>query len=215
MLTVLFIVLAIGYIQKLCQVIAQEKYFLTGDELLFLCGFAAYIPIHVAFRRLILIHVFGHELTHAVMAILSGGKVREIYVSGRKGGFTTFTKGNALVYLAPYFLPLYAILLTVLLKLSKSEYRKIFLVLIGFSISFHILMTIYSIKQGQSDLKEQGVIYSLGLILMMNSMILGALLGLLFSSVNIYGYMWGGLTNSYWLIVEAWKWTGNIINGNV
>jgi hypothetical protein len=213
--TIIFAIMTFCYAKELIKIVEAERYYSMGAGVWFLSGLVAYIPIHLVFKRLIILHVFGHELTHALWAILSGGKVKEIYVSGRNGGFTTFTKGNTFVYLAPYFFPLYTIILTIIMKLAKSSYNEIFLFLIGLSISFHILLTIYSISKGQSDLKSQGVIFSLAFIAMMNCIVIGTLLCIIFTDVKLLDFLWGGLANMPKLIADTWLWTEEMAKGNV
>lgn len=155
---------------------AAGREFTQGRLLWFTVGAVAYLPVHILFRRLIIVHVFGHELTHALWSMLFGGKVREIYVSGREGGYTTYTKGNFLVSLAPYFFPLYALVFLGLYKVVEDRYKAPLLFLIGFSAAFHVLLTLHSIRVGQADLRETGMVFSLAFIYLMNCVVLGFLL---------------------------------------
>ena len=55
------------------------------------------------------IYVFGHELTHALWTWLFGGQVKKMKVSS-SGGHVIISKTNFLIALAPYFFPLYAVI---------------------------------------------------------------------------------------------------------
>lgn len=170
------LVLTLGTIQSLSSVLKESGYFINGQSRYFTLGFLLYFPLHIIFRRFIIIHIFGHELTHAIWAALFGGKVQEIYASQSNGGFTVYTKENFLVLLAPYFFPLYALVFLFLFHVSKSPYDNFFLMFTGVSISFHIVLTLWSIRLGQSDIKRVGVIFSLCFILMMNVLIIGMII---------------------------------------
>ena len=55
------------------------------------------------------VYVFGHELTHALWTWLMGGRVKQFKATS-KGGHVIVTKTNFLIALAPYFFPVYAVL---------------------------------------------------------------------------------------------------------
>ena len=55
------------------------------------------------------IYVLGHELTHALWTWLFGGKVKKMKVSS-SGGHVVISKTNFFIALAPYFFPLYAVI---------------------------------------------------------------------------------------------------------
>src|ERR1700681_420898 len=74
----------------------------------FFAGVGTYFAFQWAFFRPIRTYVFGHELTHALAAWMTGGKVKHFHVS-KKGGSVTVTKTNFFVALAPYIIPLYAL----------------------------------------------------------------------------------------------------------
>jgi hypothetical protein len=210
-LLLIFAILSISYTEELLLILRQKQFLLYGEARWLLIGAGIYIPIHIIFRRLILLHVFGHEITHAIWSMMFGGKIKEIYVSGQSGGFTTFTKGNILVYIAPYFFPLYTIILTLVYLLAKEAYKEIFLVLIGLSIAFHLLLTLYSIRKGQSDIKQVGVIFSLVFIYLMNCLVLGTILCVIFKDLSTLDYLSGGLANVPCTLKVIREWTEGLL----
>ncbi len=128
--------------------------------IVFLSGFVLYLIIHFAFYKPILTHVLAHELTHALAALLMGGKVTAVHAT-TTGGSTMVNKSSVLISLAPYVFPFYTAV-TVGLYLIAAEPFKIYLVgMIGFTYAFHIALTVYSLSHPQSDLKESGVAFSL------------------------------------------------------
>ena len=172
-----FAIAGVGYSSALWHVLdhPREVWF-SGTYLYIIIGFAVYLPVHFLFHRLIVLHVFGHELTHVLWSMLFGGKMHEMYVSREEGGYAKYSRGNFLVTLAPYFFPLYAIFFMVLHLIVAERFRPYIDGLLGFSICFHIMLTLYAIRRGQTDLQRSGVIFSLAFVYMMNCIILGAIL---------------------------------------
>ncbi len=72
-------------------------------------GAACWLTVFLLLPKPMLVYVFGHELTHAVWTWLCGGRVKRFKASA-SGGHVILTKSNFLIALAPYFFPLYAVL---------------------------------------------------------------------------------------------------------
>ncbi|MCK5582281.1 MAG: M50 family metallopeptidase [Elusimicrobiales bacterium] len=128
----------------------------------FTIGFIIYIPFHFYSKHSSYLYVLAHELTHAVAAILNGIKIKKISV-GKNNGYVTLSRDNIFISLAPYFIPFYAIILGAIYFVAGefadlSRYRMIFVALIGFFTSFHIVNAIEITFFGplQSDLKKAG-----------------------------------------------------------
>src|SRR3990172_2925734 len=79
----------------------------------FFAGGLTYLTVHLLFKKPVLTYVIGHELTHALFALLFGGSVKAFRASNR-GGRVTLTKSNFIITLAPYFFPLYTALALIL-----------------------------------------------------------------------------------------------------
>ncbi|MBK8574781.1 MAG: hypothetical protein IPN90_03555 [Elusimicrobia bacterium] len=50
-----------------------------------LAGALAYLLLYFVFRKPMTVYVFGHELTHAAAALLSGYKVKSLFCFRREG----------------------------------------------------------------------------------------------------------------------------------
>lgn len=147
-------------------------------------GIAGYLIFQWVFFKPMRTYVFGHELTHAVAAWLTGGEVHHFKVS-KKGGSVTVTKPNLFVALAPYIIPLYSLALMALffgvnLFYNIMAYWNYFLGILGASLGFHVALTFYALKQDQPDLKSGGKFLSGVVILLGNALSLVFLLGVLF-----------------------------------
>ncbi|MCG2712067.1 MAG: M50 family metallopeptidase [Candidatus Omnitrophica bacterium] len=158
--------------------------------LFFLAGAAAYSLFYFSSLKFKFLYVFGHEATHAVLTLLCGGRVKSFRVS-RKGGSVSTTKSNVVISLGPYFLPIYTLFFSLAFFLcgifisATYDYSGAFIFFLGFSIAFHFLMTLDSLRIEQPDLAENGHLFSLTLIYLVNLVILAMLLGLLFNRAGI------------------------------
>ena len=123
------------------------------------------------------VYILGHELTHALWAMLFGGRAKDLRVSA-KGGSVRVTKSNVLITLAPYFFPFYTILLILVrlllgLFFDMNPYAGVWLFLVGFTWSFHFTFTLQSLTVRQPDIQEHGRLFSYVLIYLLNVLGIG------------------------------------------
>lgn len=150
----------------------------------FFIGISTYFVFEWACFRPIRTYVFGHELTHALAAWMSGGRVKHFHVS-KHGGSVSVTKTNVFVALAPYMIPLYSLIVIGIFYLVNwfyplHAYWSWFLWLFGITVGFHMALTTYALRQGQPDLKAAGKFLSAILIYLGNVVSLILVLGMLF-----------------------------------
>ena len=118
-------------------------------------------------------YILGHELTHALWAVLFGGRASGLKVSDT-GGSVRVTKNNAFVTLAPYFFPLYAFAVALLWLLAAwlvpavRPFAPIFVFWVGMTWSFHITFTLRFLAYNQPDIREHGRLFSYTLIYTLN-----------------------------------------------
>ena len=122
------------------------------------------------------IYVFGHELTHALWTWLFGGEVKKMKVTS-KGGHVLISKTNFFIALAPYFFPLYAMLVIVVFALGNliwnwHSYQIWFHLLLGAAYAFHVSLTIHVLQTRQSDITSQGYLFSAVVIFLGNICVL-------------------------------------------
>jgi Peptidase M50B-like len=138
----------------------------------FFAGGLAYITIHVLFKKPVLTYVIGHELTHALFALLFGGAVKSIHASNR-GGRVTITKSNFIITLAPYFFPLYTSLALILYWTARAADARgtatdILIFLSGATFALHLVLTLVFLQTDQNDIRSEGAIFSYPLIYLFN-----------------------------------------------
>jgi hypothetical protein len=163
----------------------EEFWFFSLGALLWLIAFFG-LP------RPVVLYVFGHELTHALWVWMMGGRVSRFKV-GREGGHILTDKNNFLIALAPYFFPLYGVLVIALygglsLLVNMQTYGRLLYALIGVTWAFHLTFTCWMIPKNQSDLRDNGTVFSLVLIYLINLVLLSAMLIIASPNITFAGF---------------------------
>lgn len=136
--------------------------------------------------------VFLHELKHAVVSGLVGNKSKGFEVQEKTGKFiyhytNDTAQYNALIALAPYFLPLFLFFSSIFALIFFRDNQTAVLISIGAGYGFDFLLNVRDIGPHQTDIKHitfgyyVGIIYILG----MNLFILSSISGYIFQ--NFYG----------------------------
>jgi len=166
----------------------------------FAAGSLAYISLHVLFKKPIMTYVFGHELTHALFAVLFGGSVKSFHASDR-GGRVTITKSNVIITLAPYFFPLYTVIALLLYGTAIAAGLQgavgwiVFLA--GATFAFHLVLTAIFLQTEQSDVREYGMVFSFPLIYLFNVTFTALLVRLLLAeNMEYLLFLSGGIMKS-------------------
>jgi hypothetical protein len=163
-----------------------------------LAGAACWLVIFLMLPKPMWVYVLGHELTHALWAWLFGGQVKKLKVSS-SGGHVVVTKHNFLIVLAPYFFPLYAVLVVLVFSLGNWiwDWRSglvWFHLVLGAACAFHVTLTWHTLQTQQSDITSQGWLFSAVIIFLGNAGLLLAGLPLVTGKVGFwqaFGWWWG------------------------
>ncbi len=188
---------------------------ITGqDDLVWvalLSGAVCWVVVYCLLPKPMLVYVFGHELTHVLWVWLFGGRVDQFKATA-KGGHVVVTKANFLVTLAPYFFPLYALLVGGLwaagnLVWDWSRYRWALHFTVGAAYGFHVTMTRHILRSTQSDITENGYLFSFVVIWLGNLLVLLAGLPLLTATVDfpeVARALWDHTMHAYtWVVTLA------------
>ena len=129
-----------------------------------LAGAACWIVIFCLLPKPMWIYVFGHELTHALWTWLFGGEVKKMKVTS-SGGHVVISKTNFVIALAPYFFPLYVVLVVAVFALGNliwnwHSYLVWFHLCVGAAYAFHVTLTFHILQTRQSDITGQGYLFS-------------------------------------------------------
>lgn len=142
-----------------------------------LAGVACWFVIFFMLPKPMWVYVLGHELTHAIWTWLFGGTVKKMKVSSR-GGHVIVDKNNFLIVLAPYFFPLYAVLVVLIwyilgdLVWDWRPWIVWFHLALGAAYAFHVTLTWHILRQEQSDITSQGWVFSAVIIFLGNAVLL-------------------------------------------
>ena len=145
-----------------------------------LAGAACWVMVFLLLPRPMWIYVVGHEMTHAIWTWAFGGKVKRLKVTSQ-GGHVIITKSNFFIALAPYFFPFYVVVIFLVYALGDlvwgwQSYRAWFHLFSGAAYAFHVTLTYDVLKTRQSDITQQGYLFSVVVIWLGNVFVL--LLGL-------------------------------------
>src|SRR5688572_11287374 len=160
-------------------------------------GAACWVAIYLLLPKPMLVYVFGHELTHALWVWLFGGRVKKFKATA-KGGHVIITKSNFLIVLAPYFFPLYVVMVVLIFALGHLVFgwqRHVvwFHLLVGAAYAFHVTLTWHILKTRQTDITSEGYLFSTVIIFFGNVSVILAGLPLLTARVSLMTAM------SWWL----------------
>ena len=163
-------------------------------------GALCWIVVYLLLPKPMWVYVFGHELTHALWTWALGGRVKKFKASA-KGGHVVVTRNNFIIALAPYFFPLYAVLVVAAFGLGNlvwdwRHYAVWFHLCLGAAYAFHLTLTWHILRHSQTDITEQGYLFSLVVIFLGNISVLLAGLPLVIGKVDVVTALawWAGCT---------------------
>jgi hypothetical protein len=187
-IAVLLLPLCAGAISALWRVLRA-----SGDAdtiwVAFLSGAGCWLTVYLLLPKPMWAYVFGHELTHVLWTWLFGGRVRKFRASAR-GGHVIVDKSNFLIALAPYFFPFYAVLVVVVFFTANwlwkwGHYVVWFHLLLGAAYAFHVTLNWHILKHQQTDISDQGYLFSAVIIFLGNVVVLLVGIPLLVPKVEI------------------------------
>jgi len=153
-----------------------------------LAGTSCWLVVFFLLPKPMWIYVFGHEWTHALWTWLFGGEVKRMKVSS-KGGHVVISKTNFLIVLAPYFFPLYAVMVVAVFALGCWLWGwplVYFHLLVGAAYAFHVTLTFHTLQTQQSDITSQGWLFSAVIIFLGNVCVLLFGVPLLTAKVSLF-----------------------------
>lgn len=98
-------------------------------------------------------NVFEHEFTHAIVALCFFRKVKKFVVTKRSGGYVSYSPGfggefaNAIITLAPYFLPTFTIFAIILRNFIPLNWFPWYDGFTGLTFGYHLISNFDEIRQ--------------------------------------------------------------------
>ena len=137
-----------------------------------ICGFGLWVAIYWFLPISAKSYIWAHELTHAIWALLSGARVGKIKI-GENGGYVMLSRTNAIIGLAPYFFPFYALIAILVwwilcFFVDPGPWRALWMFVVGIAWGHHVTYTIASLAIRQPDIVDNGHLFSYALIYLFN-----------------------------------------------
>ncbi len=174
---VLLLPLCVAVSLSLCDMVvcAQSSdtgWFLPPTGLALLIGFGIWVFLFFTMPKPVKSYVLAHELTHALWGLLMGAKIFDVKVR-KNTGSVTLSKTNFLILLAPYFFPFYTMLFIIAYCIMSfffdlAPYNLWWLGMIGLTWGFHFTFTVATLLEHQSDITENGYMFSMTMIYLLN-----------------------------------------------
>jgi hypothetical protein len=175
-----------------------HTYYYTFLITLFLSGGIFYYKMPVSSFY----STFKHELCHWFMGVLFFNKPYAFNVGGNgEGYYQSYGKGNIIINLAPYFLPITTLFL-LLLQVFFNKPMRFYYILIGISLAFDIVSAAKDYHRQQTDWKiSGGTFVSIQFSLLMAIIFLISVLTILFNG-------FGGFID---FLPKTWRILSNIL----
>jgi len=183
-------------------------------------GFALWNFLYFTLPRPVRTYVLAHELTHALWGWVMGARIFHLRIS-RESGSVTLSKSNFLVTLAPYFFPLYTVLVilgyyALSVFFAVEAYHMVWLGLVGLTWGFHLTFTVDMLIKQQNDVQHYGRLFSYSVIYLLNVLGIGLWIVMVSSatleqmvthfSSSVVAARAGLWTGAVWLWTRAAGW---------
>ncbi len=179
--------------EMLTRAMLKMAFWRSEEVVFFVVGGVAWTVTYASGWRPVRSYVFGHEVSHLLVARAFGGKILDWDFSAT-GGYVETTKSNTWITLAPYLLPFYSLIVLLLFGLvgmfanlhgmQRIELGSLalnfkpvwfFYAMLGLTWCFHATFTCKTVRIQQSDLQWNGEFFSMLLIFLVNVLLLVAL----------------------------------------
>jgi hypothetical protein len=137
-------------------------------------GFSVTVLFLLSGIRLLRLYVVGHEVTHWLAAKLFRRRTGSFRADACSGSIEV-EDPNALIVLAPYFIPAYTLawvgvygIVRMWIDPLPDWGMALFCGGIGATYAFHLTLTLLALQRGQEDLRLCGPVFSVGVILLGN-----------------------------------------------
>jgi len=145
---------------------------LSPETVWLLTGYFLWLGMWFFLPQPVRAYVVAHELTHALWGLLFGARVQNLRVTA-KGGSVCLSKSNIFITLAPYFFPLYTVLVILVYLLTRCfvspmPWPLAWLFFVGLTWGFHVTFTVQSLLTAQPDIQTYGRLFSYVIVYLFN-----------------------------------------------
>lgn len=176
--------------EMLSRAVFTIEFWRSEAVIFFLIGGVAWTAGYLTGWRPVRSYVFGHEVSHLLVARAFGGKIIDWDFSAT-GGYVETNKSNTWITLAPYLLPFYSLIVLLVFGVAGMVWNLhhmqhisvgeavlrfkpvwFFYILLGLTWCFHATFTWKTVVIEQSDLQRNGEFFSMLLIFLVNVMLI-------------------------------------------
>lgn len=160
-------------------------------------------------KRIAVFQTLDHELSHALVSVLSGHKVLELTATARQGGLTRHQGNNHhfLIALAPYIWRIPSLLVTFIIWLMNENHPDwYFLTTFGVVFAYRAISIISEAKPYQTDLQKVGLFKSYIWIVSLNIIWIGVLTTAMSNNYGLENYgrdVWHNFLYCKNLVIEG------------
>jgi hypothetical protein len=132
-------------------------------------GVCTYLAVQFLVRKPERLYLWGHELTHLLVAKLFLRQVHGFHITSRTGGKVVIDRTNVAIDLAPYAVPFYnaAALGPILFLQGRYRYAgELYLAAAAFFFTMHLFFSLEGFLHKQPDLKRSGRVFSGAVVLL-------------------------------------------------
>jgi hypothetical protein len=130
-------------------------------------GVLAYLGLHFLVRKPERLYLWGHELTHLLVAKAFLRQVHGFHITSRSGGKVVIDRTNVAIDLAPYAVPFYSVVAMVPVLALRGQYRyaeTVYLAAAAFFFTMHLCFSVEGFVDKQPDLLRSGRLFSAGIV---------------------------------------------------
>lgn len=175
----LLIIMPAGIVCSVTAFDSLKNFFLNSPlNIVFFSGAFVYLAIRlfakwIGYDFICVGEVLVHELVHGFFSLLFFGDIKSISASPKKGGQVSVSRSNFLVELSPYCFPLITIIICSVRPFFVQEAEMYVVFLAGFSLGQHLCSLFKDFHVGQSDILNNGVVFSFSVVLFFNVLFIG------------------------------------------
>ncbi len=160
--------------------------------------FAGLVTWFVLLKRWDWIGTLGHELSHAVLCLLFLRRITGFRVTATKGGYVKHSGtfggvfGDLMITLAPYYLPLWTLLLMLTNFWIPAGFRPIYTLLLGFTLAWQFFSNIKEFRQNVasksagSDIRKSGFLTAIVVVVFLNILFYPVFLRILSPGLSVF-----------------------------
>lgn len=165
------------------------KFYALGVGIAFFC----FTLLAAGYNMRHSMQIIAHELTHTFFAYLTLHKAGRIRLNPDGSGGSMLLKGygNWLISLSPYFFPLFAFFYMLIMSplAEATDEHLLLYAILGYFLAYYWSTVLSQVHVGQTDIIEEGYVFSAIVIVSANMFVTGAILAYcsqLWQGVKLY-----------------------------